>query len=295
MPHPATIRFDDGLSAIAGGREWETVAEGFGFTEGPVWHRRGYLLFSDIPNDRIHRWRDGEVGVYREPSGRSNGLTFDEQRRLVACHHELRCVTREMAHEPLPIATHFEGKRLNSPNDVVVRSDGRIFFTDPPYGINEERAGAGLEPIEPELPFNGVFTIAPQGSLALLIDDFDRPNGLALSPDERTLYVADTARLHVRAFDVDREGALTNGRVFAEMREEGRPDGMKVDRDGRLYVCARTVQVFAADGKLLGVIDCPRSPANCAWGGDGSDFYITARTGVYRVRIDATGVAPHLR
>ena len=295
MPHPATIRFDDGLSAIAGNREWEAVAEGFGFTEGPVWHRRGFLLFSDIPNDRIHRWRDGETSVYREPSGRSNGLTFDEQHRLVSCHHELRCVMREIAHEPLPIATHFEGKRLNSPNDVIVRSDGRIFFTDPPYGIKEERIAMGREPIEPELPFNGVYTIAPQGSIALLIDDFDRPNGLALSPDERTLYVADTARLHVRAFDVDREGALSNGRIFATMAEDGRPDGMKVDREGRLYVSAKTVQVFAPDGKLLGVIDCPRSPANCAWGGDGGDFYVTARTGVYRLRIDTMGIAPYLR
>jgi gluconolactonase len=283
---PATIRFDEGLSAIAGGRAWETVAEGFGFTEGPVWHRRGSLLFSDIPNSRIHRWRDGEVSVYRAPSGQSNGLTFDEQGRLVACEHETRRVTRETAHEPLPIATHFEGKRLNSPNDVVVRSDGRIFFTDPPYGIREEQR---------ELPFNGVFTIAPQGSLALLVTDFDRPNGLALSPDEHTLYVADTNRMHVRAFDVDQNGALSNGRVFAEVREDGRPDGMKVDRQGRLYVSAGTVQVFAADGKPLGVIDCPQSPANCAWGGDGSDFYITARTAVYRMRIDATGIAPHVR
>jgi gluconolactonase len=283
------------LSAIVGDASWETVADGFGFTEGPVWHRRGYLLFSDIPRDRIHRWRDGDVSVYREPSGRSNGLTFDEQGRLVSCHHETRMVMRETAHEPLPIATHFEGKRLNSPNDVVVRSDGRIFFTDPPYGIKEERIAAGREPIEPELAFHGVYTIAPQGSLALLIDDFDRPNGLALSPDERTLYIADTNRRHVRAFDVDGEGALANGRLFAEMREEGRPDGMKVDREGRVYVSAKAVQVFAADGKPLGVIDCPQSPANCAFGGDGSDLYITARTGVYRLRMQTTGIAPHLR
>ena len=145
------------------------------------------------------------------------------------------------------------------------------------------------------MPFNGVFTIAPQGSLALLVDDFDRPNGLALSPDERTLYIVDTAADHVRAFDVDGDGALSGGRVFAEMRENGRPDGMKVDREGRLYVSARTVQVFAADGKPLGVIDCPQSPANCAWGGDGSDFYITARTAVYCLRMQTVGIAPHLR
>jgi len=286
MPQPATIRFDDGLSAIAGGREWETVAEGLGFTEGPLWHPDGSLLFSDIPNSRIHRVRDGALSVYREPSGQSNGLTFDEEMRFIACEHENRRVSREMAGAPLPIATHFEGKRLNSPNDVVVRADGRVFFTDPPYGIREEQR---------ELPFNGVFTIAPQGSIALLIDDFDRPNGLAFSPDERTLYIADTAKMRVRAFDVDALGALTNGRVFAEMREDGRPDGMKVDREGRVYVCARTVQVFAPDGRPLGVIDCPQRPANCAWGGDGGDLYVTMRTAVYRMRIDAMGIAPHLR
>ena len=252
-----------------------------------MWHRDdGSLLFSDIPNSRVYRWRDGELSLYREPSGQSNGLTLDRRGALIACEHENRRVSREGTDGAVfPIATNFEGKRLNSPNDVVVRSDGRIFFTDPPYGIREEQR---------ELPFNGVFTIAPGGSLALLVDDFDRPNGLALSPDQRTLYIADTQRMHVRAFDVDRDGWLSNGRIFAEMREGGRPDGMKVDRDGRLFVCAGTVQVFAPDGKPLGAIDCPQMPANCAWGGGGSDFYITARTAVYRTRLQTTGIAPHL-
>ena len=250
----------------------------------------------DIPNGRIHRWHDGSLSVFREPSGRSNGLTLDHERRLIACEHGNRRVSRTMpGGAVLPIATQFEGKRLNSPNDVVVRRDGRVFFTDPPYGIQEERRAMGEEPLEPELPFNGVFSIAPQGALQLIADDFDRPNGLALSPDQRTLYIVDTARLHVRAFDVDIEGQLSNGRVFAEMREKGRPDGMKVDREGRVYVCARTIQVFASDGRPLGVIDCPQSPANCAWGGDGRDLYITARTAGYRARLDTVGIAPHLR
>jgi gluconolactonase len=246
------------------------------------------LLFSDIPNSRIYRWREGQLNVYREPSRQSNGLTIDTFGRVISCEHQERVVSREQDGAIHVVARYLEGKRLNSPNDVVVRTDGRIFFTDPPYGIREEQR---------ELPFNGVYTIAPQGSLALLATDFDRPNGLCFSPDERTLYIADTNRRHVRVFDVDREGALSNGRVFAEMREDGRPDGMKMDREGRLYVCAGTVQVFASDGKPLGVIDCPGDeggPANCAWGNDGSVLYITARSAVHRTRIEAIGVAPHL-
>jgi sugar lactone lactonase YvrE len=280
------VRFDAGLRAIVSTGEWRVVAEGLGFAEGPVWHPDGSLLFSDIPNSRIHRVRDGELSTYREPSGQSNGLTLDRQMRLLACEHENRRVSRERSRALEAIATHHEGKRLNSPNDIIVRGDGRIFFTDPPYGIEEAQR---------ELPFNGVFTVDTSGALSLLIADFDRPNGLALSPDERTLYIADTARHHVRAFDVAGDGTLSNDRLFAEMREEGRPDGMKLDREGRLYVCAGTVQVFAADGAPLGVIDCPQSPANCTWGEDGSTFFITARTAVYATRIEAVGIAPYLR
>ena len=280
------VRFDAGLASIVSTDDWRVVAEGLGFTEGPVWHPEGSLLFSDIPNSRIHRVRDGSAGVYREPSGQSNGLTFDRQMRLLACEHENRRVSREEGGSVNAIATHFDGKRLNSPNDIIVRSDGRIFFTDPPYGIQESQR---------ELPYNGVFTIDTSGELTLLVDDFDRPNGLALSLDERTLYIDDTNRNHVRAFDVAADGSLSNDRVFAEMREEGRPDGMKLDRDGRLYVCAGTVQVFDADGAPLGVIDCPQSPANCAWGEDGSTLFITARTAVYATHMDAVGVAPYLR
>jgi sugar lactone lactonase YvrE len=280
------VRFDDGLAALVSSEPWETVAEGLGFTEGPVWLPDGELLFSDIPNSRIHRWRDGALSVYREPSGGSNGLTLDPAMRLLACEHENRRVSCERGGVVEPVATHYEGKRLNSPNDIVVRSDGRIFFTDPPYGITEDQR---------ELPFNGVFTVSTSGDLTLIATDFDRPNGLAFSPDERTLYIADTARHHVRAFDVAADGALSNSRVFADMREEGRPDGMKVDREGRLFVCATTVQVFAADGRPLGVIDCPQMPANCTWGEDGATLFIAARTGVYRTRIATVGIAPYLR
>jgi gluconolactonase len=244
------------------------------------------LLFSDIPNDRIHRLRGGALDVYREPSFNANGLTLDLAMSLLACEHTGRRVSREREGEIEVVASHYEGKSLNSPNDIVVRSDGRIYFTDPPYGIREEQR---------ELPFNGVFTVSPSGDLALLVSDFDRPNGLALSPDERTLYVADTQRRHVRAFDVATDGTLSADRVFAETAEGGRPDGMKVDIEGRLYVSAGTLQVFASDAAPLGVIDCPESPANCGWGENGSALYITARTGVYRMPFHTTGIAPHLR
>jgi gluconolactonase len=281
------LRFDAGLRALVSTEPWRVIAASLGFTEGPVWRPDAGLLFSDIPNSRIMRWQGGPLDTFREPSGQSNGLTLDPAMRLVACEHQNRRVSIERDGAIYPLATHFDGKRLNSPNDVVVRDDGRIFFTDPPYGITED---------ERELPYNGVFTMAADGAgLTLLASDFDRPNGLAFSPDERTLYIADTARHHVRAFDVASDGSLSNGRVFADVREEGRPDGVKVDRAGRLYVCATTVQVFAPDGAPLGVIDCPQLPANCAWGEDGSTLFITARTGVYATRIETTGIAPYLR
>jgi len=277
------VRNDAGLGALVVDAAWTAAAQNLGFTEGPLWHPGGYLLFSDIPNDRIHRLRGGALDVHREPSGNSNGLTLDREGRLLACEHGNRRVSREGDGVVETVASHYEGKRLNSPNDIIVRRDGRIFFTDPPYGIREEQR---------ELAFNGVFTIAPDGGVPeLLVSDFERPNGLALSPDEATLYIADTARHHVRAFDVGADGSLAGGRVFAAMTEEGRPDGMKVDVDGRLYVSAGTLQVFAADGAPLGVIDCPQSPANCAWGEDGAVLYITARTAVYRLRFGVRGIA----
>lgn len=281
------VRFDDGLCAVVPSEPWECIGDGLAFTEGPVWHPDLGLLFSDIPSSRIHRWHDGRLEVYREPSGNSNGLTLDGDLRLIACEHGNRRVSRERDGHVEALAMEYEGKRLNSPNDVVVRSDGRLFFTDPPYGLTSDE--------ERDLPFNGVFTIAPDGSITLLATDFDRPNGLALSPDERTLYIADTSRFHLRAFDVAGDGTLSNGRLFADMRDEGRPDGLKVDTEGRVYVCAGTLQVFAADGRPLGVVDCPQMPANCAWGEDGSTMFITARSGVYRTPFAARGVGPAFR
>lgn len=274
------------LSVLMGGAETlttgpvETLAEGFKFTEGPVWLPGGPLVFSDIPADTIYR---ADKTVYRRPSGKSNGLTLDTQGRLIACEHGNRRVSRtEKDGTVVALAETYDGKKLNSPNDVVVRSDGTIFFTDPPYG---------LEGREQELPFQGVYAIKPSGELVLLVDDFVKPNGLAFSPNETILYIADTDGGHIRAFDVAEDGSLTNGRVFCELPG---PDGMKVDTKGNVWSTARDgVRVFNPEGKHLQTVEFPQNPANCAFGNeDGQTLYVTARTGLYKVRCTVKGILP---
>jgi len=276
-------------SIVPKSSEVRRIATGFQFTEGPVWNaHKGFLLFSDIPANRILKWSpDGGLSVFREPSGNSNGLTYDNEGRLIICEHGNRCLSRiEEDGAYTVLADRFHGRRLNSPNDVVVRSDGMIFFTDPPYGVTAE---------EKELPFNGVFRLDPDSTeLSLLLKDFDRPNGLAFSPDERILYIADTPRRHIRAFEANRDGRLGNSRLFAEIRSEepGNPDGMKVDVEGNLYVSAAGgIWIFAPDGELIGTIRTPERPANCAWGSDDwRTLFITARESLYTVRLSVPGI-----
>jgi gluconolactonase len=267
------------------------LATGFVFTEGPVWiAERGVLLFSDIPANRLYEVTTaGAVRVIREPSGNANGCTRDGQGRLVTCEHGHRRVSRTERDGSLrTLADRFEGKRLNSPNDVVVSSDGAVYFTDPPYGIQLE---------EQELPVRGVYRLAPESrDLQLVADDFDRPNGLAFSPLEDRMYIDDSSesRRHVRVFDVGPEGELQNGRIFRDMNvsAKGNPDGMKVDVQGNLY-CAGPggVWVLNPDGKHLGTIVTPELPANCAWGADDlRSLYITARKSVYRIRCAIPGL-----
>jgi len=277
----------------------ERLGTGFKFTEGPVWNAGGgFLLFSDIPAGRIRKWTpDGGFSIFRDPSGNSNGLTYDKQGRLIACEHGNRRVTRTEHDGSITVlADNYKGTRLNSPNDVVVKSDGSIYFTDPPYGL------PGLEK-DRDLDFNGVYRISPGSAgksddktLMLLVDDFPRPNGLAFSPDEKTLYIGDSSdRRHIRAFDVQPDGTLANGRVFVELKspDKGGVDGMKVDVEGNLYTTGPgAVWVFDPEGKLLGRIVTPEIPANCAWGdADWKTLYITARTSLYRVRLNIPGVA----
>ncbi len=272
--------------------EPERIATGFQFTEGPVWLPDGFLLFSDIPASRIYKLTaDGDVSVWREPSGHSNGLTLDRQGRLLACEHGNRRVSVADIVEghdggARTLVDKYGGKWLNSPNDVVVRSDGLVYFTDPPYGI---------EPAQQEQPVNAVYCVRPGGEPVLVAEDFNRPNGLAFSPDESVLYVGDSRAFRVHVYDVAADGTLHNSRLFADVAhpEPGSPDGMKVDVEGNLYVTnALGIWTFAPDATFRGLIPLPETPANCAWGDDGRSLYITARTSVYRIRTRVAGRAP---
>ena len=272
----------------------ECIAAGLWFTEGPVW-RVDHLLFSDIPNDRICRWRElpegPELTTFRAWNGRTNGLTIDKDGRLLGCAHEARALLRFDEHnQPTPIATHFQGKRLNSPNDLVVRRNGEIYFTDPPYGIGE------LGPEAQEQPVNGVYRIREDGSLELLSDRFVRPNGLAFSPNQQVLYVGDSGGPRdVWAFDVAEDGSLANGRQFVNMDDHPspeNPDGMKCDAAGRLWTTGPVgLWVIEPDGSVVGRIKLPEQPANLAWGGlDWTQLYVTARTSVFRIQTNVKGV-----
>ncbi|MEI6653807.1 MAG: SMP-30/gluconolactonase/LRE family protein [Verrucomicrobiota bacterium] len=261
----------------------EKLGGDFKFTEGPLWvAAQNQLLFSDIPANRMVGFKAGSFATFRAPSNNSNGLTLDKQGRLLACEHGTRRVTRTEADGTLTVlAERYENKRLNSPNDVVVRSDGAIYFTDPPYGVKQE---------ERELDFQGVYRISPDGkSLTLLARDFIKPNGLAFTPDEKILYVNDTEGGHIRAFDVAADGTLSNSRVFAKTPG---PDGMKVDSAGNVYCTSGPgVMVFDATGKHLGTFSMAEQPANCAFGdADWKSLYMTCRTGLYRVRLALPGI-----
>jgi len=267
----------------------EKILSGFQFTEGPLW-TDGKLLFSDIPASTIYSWTPGakHAEVYRRPSGRSNGLALNRSGRLIACEHDRRLTRTERNGTIKILAECYNGKRLNSPNDVVVARSGAIYFTDPPYGLNDKLEGK-------ELTCQGVYRLGTRGKLTLLDDTFDRPNGLAFSPDEAKLYVDDTARCHIRVFDVQKDGSICNGRIFADLKgpKPGNPDGMKVDIYGNVFCTGSGgVWVIKPSGEPLGVIGAPEVSANVAWGdADLKSLYITARTSIYRVRTVTGGVS----
>jgi gluconolactonase len=271
----------------------ELVQDGFGFLEGPVWDRRtSSLIFSDLVAQTVYRYTPGQgVGIHRKESRFANANTFTPDGRLLTCEHSGRRIVREEADGSLtPLATHYQGKRLNSPNDIVCQGDGTVFFTDPPYGLGPPHG----VPAEQELPFNGLFRLDPDGTLTLLADDFERPNGLAFSPDERVLYVDDTARSHIRSFTVGFDGRLTNDRIFVELygSGRGRPDGLKVDREGDIYCTGPGgVWVIGRDTTILGRIRVPEQTANLAWGGeDWQTLYLTASDKLYRIRLAVAGI-----
>ena len=277
----------DALSAIFDGPA-ESLATGFVFTEGPVWHPEGFLYFVDIRRSQLLRWIPGQQPfVVQEDTKGGNGLTFDLQGRLIMCEGDNRRVARTERDGSISVlADRWEGKRLNRPNDVVGNSDGSIYFTDP---------GGRLPPEEAEIGFSGVYRVAPDGSISLASDDCDYPNGLAFSPDEKVLYVANSrADKYIRAYDVQPGGSLTNSRIFADMSapEEEVPDGMKVDQEGRVFCTGPGgTWIFDKDGNRLGIYRTPEVPANCAFGGtDRRTLFLTARTSVYTVRVKVPGV-----
>jgi gluconolactonase len=301
---PFDVRSPGLHDLVAADAAIERVAGGLTFTEGPVW-RDGALLFSDIPNNRIARLRrlpEGpELTTYAK--GQSNGITLDRQGRVLAAEHGGRRVTRVADDGTRTVlAERFQGKRLNSPNDIVVRSDGAIYFTDPPYALFPSPPGAARPDgwwkasiPGKEQPCNGVYCLSPRGELQLVADDFALPNGLAFTPDESVLYIDDSDRKQIRAFDVGADGALTKSRILLDMASDelGVPDGMKVDLQGNIFCTGPGgIWVARADGTLLGRIILPELPANLAWGEDGSALFVTARTSVYRIQTRTRGAIP---
>jgi len=284
----------------------EKLAGDMKFTEGPVWIASpGYLLFSDIPSNAIMKWAPSGLTTFRNPvyEGKynagefvgSNGLTLDKQGRLIACEHRAGRMTRtEKDGKITVLADKFEGKRLNSPNDAVYHKNGDLYFTDPPYGFPKQDDDPAKE-----LKFNGVYRLTAAGKLELLVRDMSRPNGIGFSPDEKKLYVAnsDAAKKIWMVYDVAADGKLNNGKVFADVTKEsgdGVPDGLKIDRSGNLWGTGPGgIWVYSPAGKLLGRVQAAEIPANCAWGeADGKTLYMTARTGLYRVKTIVGGVRP---
>lgn len=284
----------------------EVLASGFEWAEGPLWMRDGeHLLFSDIPRNSIFKWSEADgLSLWMKPSGYtgvedygaepgSNGLTLDPSGQLVLCEHGDRRVSRlTRGGGKVTLADRYLGRRLNSPNDVVFKSDGSLYFTDPPYGLPNR----GDDPLR-ELDFCGVYRLTPDGELALLHAELSRPNGLAFSPDERTLYVANSDPDHAiwKSFPVLDDGGLGDGVVFADVTDlvgavPGLPDGMKVDCRGNVFATAPGgVHVYRPDGRLLGRIDTGIATANCAWGNDGRTLYLASDMYLCRIRTSTLG------
>jgi len=271
----------------------EQLGSGFIFTEGPMWHEHErHLIFSDMPGDIMRKWTpDGEITTFRQPCNKANGNYYDLQGRLITCEHASSKVTRTERDGSITVlASHYNGKELNSPNDLIVKSDGAIYFSDPTYGRMDV---FGLLR-DQDMDFQGVYRIDHvSGEVTLLADDFYQPNGLTFSLDESKIFIGDTDKGHIRVFDVQSDGSLSNSRVWATPTGDGDgvPDGMKADRAGNIYCTGPGgVHVFAPDATSLGVIKVPEVVANITWGGDDlKDLFITASTSLYRTRVKVAG------
>ncbi|MFF3438380.1 SMP-30/gluconolactonase/LRE family protein [Streptosporangium sp. NPDC002721] len=283
--------FDERFAGVGGDERIERIHHGCRWAEGPAYVAAGrYLVWSDIPNDRMLRWDEmtGNVGPFRAPAGYTNGHTLDRQGRLVSCEHGNRRVTRtEHDGSVTVLADSWQGKRLNSPNDVVVRSDDSVWFTDPRYGILSDYEGHRAES---EIGNDQVYRLDPAtGEVTAVADDFARPNGLAFSPDESLLYVADTQRKHLRVFDV-RGDALENGRVLLECSAGG-IDGIRLDTTGRIWAATHEgLHCFAPDGTLIGRLRLPEKTSNLVFGGLKRNWlFMTASTSVYAIMTNVRG------
>lgn len=287
--------YDDRFSNIVSPESvLETVVDGFDFIEGVIWHpERKEIVFSDIIGDTMYRWTETNgLSVFRQPSNMANGNVFDRQGRILTCEHATSQVIRTEENGSVTIvASHYEGKQLNSPNDVVVRHDGTIYFTDPNFG-RLPRVGV---PRPQELPFQAVYRLEPVSlELLAVVDDFENPNGLCFSLDQSQLFVNDSPRQHIRIFDVQPDGGLAGGEVWAELKRGGvgAADGLKVDSRGNLYCCGPGgIHVFDQVGAYLGIIKLPEQAANFNWGDeDLSSLYICASTTLYRLRMNTPGL-----
>ena len=294
------IASDNGLSRLLRSEEERKELSGFQFTEGPVWiPDRGCLLFSDIPADTIYQWQPaGDAEVYRRPSGHANGLTLDNSGNILACEHSGRRVSiAPFGGEPEPFVEEFEGKRFNSPNDIVVATTDAVYFTDPDYGLLSQGEGEDAREIEAM----ATYRVATNGAVQQVATDFDKPNGLSFSPVESQMYIADSGARLIRRYTVFADGILSSeGELFVDMSSDSRagvPDGLKVDTEGRLWTTGPGgIWVVDSDGEVLGQIELTEQPANLAWGGDDfSTLYITARTGLYSIETTVRGVAPGSR
>jgi gluconolactonase len=278
------------LAAAGAAQDFDNIridraATGFTYAEGPAWSRDGYLVVSDIPNNEIWRWQSGRKReLMRANSNGANGNAFDAQGRLYSCEAHARRVVRTDRNGRVEVlADKWQGRRLNEPNDIVVRRDGHAWFTDPAFGPANDRR---------ELDFYAVYHIAPRGGLEVIAKPAGRPNGIALGPDGRILYVTNSDEHNVRAYDVARNGVASNERVVVS-GIEGVPDGMKVDENGNLYVAAKKLYVFSPSGKPLGAVGFDETPSNCAFGGPDMDvLFVTARTTVYVVQLGVKGATP---
>jgi gluconolactonase len=308
-PNVTVVRLDARFDALIPPNTMvEKIADGFAWVEGPVWNRKeNYLLFSDVINNTIFKWQAGNsTSVFLKPSGYtgttpftgkepgSNGLAFDSDGRLVMCEHGDRRISRlEVDGRKTMLVDRYQGKRLNSPNDLLFRPNGDLYFTDPPFGLPK-----AFDDPQKELDFCGVYRRSSNGALTLMTKDLKAPNGIAFAPDGKTVYIsnADPTNAIWLAYDVKEDGAFTNGRTFfnATMQaktKKGLPDGMKIDQDGNLFAAGPgAIYVIAPDGTHLGSFDTGMATANCAWGNDGSTLYIAAHTALFRVRTNTKGL-----